>query len=193
MSTRLHPDGLARCAWAWPEQIYIDYHDFEWGQAKHDNRELFEQLCLEAFQAGLSWITVLKRREGLRKAFHGFVLHKVAGISDSEIAEMMRDNSIIRNEMKIRAVVSNARLVLDNNLDLNDLLWSHSPSALPSLNAYEALTKSEESASLSRHLKSLGFKFVGPTSMYALMQSCGIIPDHSPECFLRGVPEVLSH
>lgn len=189
MTLRLHSDGLTRCSWAWPDQIYIEYHDFEWGQQKHDNRELFEQLCLEAFQAGLSWIIVLKRREALRKAFHGFDLQKVSEITESQIAALMLDDSIIRNKAKIQAVVFNARLILRLNLDLNDLIWSHAPVASRSHQNLDSSTKSAESEALSKHLKSLGFKFVGATSMYALMQSCGLLADHSLGCFTLDQPQ----
>jgi DNA-3-methyladenine glycosylase I len=181
-----YPDGLKRCYWPKQDPIYIDYHDTEWGVKLEDEIELFEQLALEAFQAGLSWITILKRREGFRKAFHGFNIRKVAKMTDKDIERLMQDEGIIRNRAKINATINNARLILDLDQSLSSLIWSHAPkrATTPATN-FEFKATTPESEALSKSLRALGFSFVGPTTMYAMMQSIGMVNDHAPGCFRR--------
>ena len=176
--------NLVRCPWVSADQIYIDYHDHEWGKELRGQRNLYEKMTLEGFQAGLSWLTILKRREGFREAFDNFELEKVAVFDESKIEELMSDSRIIRNRAKISAAVNNARLILDNSLDLTEILWSFAPSPSSSGRSQESITTSPESDALSKELKRLGIKFVGSTTMYALMQSTGMVKDHSINCFL---------
>lgn len=186
MKTRKHEDGLERCSWAWPDQIYIDYHDTEWGVPLKGQNELFERIALEGFQAGLSWITILKRREGFRKAFKNFEIEKVAKFRKPQVVKLMQDPGIIRNEQKIRAAIHNANLILDKDLDLTDLLWSFAPKKpLTPTKDFNWVATSPESDAMSKELRKIGFKFVGSTTMYALMQSVGMVQDHAPTCFRR--------
>lgn len=181
-----YPDGLKRCRWPKQDQIYIAYHDTEWGVKLEGENELFEQFALEAFQAGLSWITILKRRKGFRKAFHNFNIQKVAKMTDKDIERLMQDEGIIRNRAKIQATISNARLILELDQPLTSLIWSHAPKRVttPATN-FEFKATSPESIALSKTLRGLGFSFVGPTTMYAMMQSIGMVNDHAPGCFRR--------
>lgn len=186
MSTRVHEDGITRCSWVSDDQIYIDYHDTEWGTPTKDQRALFEGICLEGFQAGLSWITILKRREGFRAAFDNFDAAKVASYLDAKIAKLLADERIIRNRAKVMSAVNNAKVVTEKNLDLVELMWSHAPKKpQTSSRKFEWKATSAESEALSKTLKKLGFSFVGPTTMYALMQSTGMVQDHAPGCFRR--------
>jgi DNA-3-methyladenine glycosylase I len=183
-----YPDGLTRCYWPKQDQLYIEYHDTEWGVPVTNESALFEAIALEGFQAGLSWITILKRREGFRKAFHDFEIARVAKMSSRQVEKLMRDESIIRNRGKIQATIKNAQLIESLDMSLKDILWSHAPK--PSRRAslaknFEFRAVSEESIALSKTLRSLGFSFVGPTTMYALMQSIGMVNDHAPGCFRR--------
>lgn len=184
--TRVHPDGIERCSWVTDDQVYIEYHDQEWGQRATDQLALYEAICLEGFQAGLSWITILKRREGFRRAFDGFELEKVANYDEAKVESLMLDSSIIRNRAKIQAAIHNARLILDKAIDLKSTLWQFAPSdPLTKVENFQWLATSPESDAMSKHLRALGFKFVGSTTMYALMQSTGMIHDHAPNCFRR--------
>jgi DNA-3-methyladenine glycosylase I len=183
-----YPDGLTRCYWPKQDPLYIDYHDTEWGVPVTNEDALFEAIALEGFQAGLSWITILKRREGFRKAFLGFEIARVAKMTSKQVEKLMLDESIIRNRAKIIATINNAKLVLSLDRTLQDIIWSHAPKpsnrTTPAKN-FEFRAVSEESEALSKTLRSLGFAFVGPTTMYALMQSIGMINDHAPGCFRR--------
>ena len=181
-----YPDGLKRCNWPKQDQLYIDYHDTEWGVKVEGENELFEQLALEAFQAGLSWITILKRREGFRKAFHGFNIRKVAKMTHEDIERLMQDQGIIRKRAKITATINNARLILNLDQPLSSLIWSHAPkrAMIPS-SQFEFKATTPESTALSKTLRGLGFSFVGPTTMYAMMQSIGMVNDHAPGCYRR--------
>ena len=186
MTTRLHADGIARCSWVTDDQIYIDYHDTEWGTPTKDQRSLFEGICLEGFQAGLSWITILKRREGFRQAFDNFEPHNVARFDEKKVGELLQDERIIRNRAKVVSAINNARVVTNNAIDLVELMWSHAPKKPQTLKKnFEWKATSEESEALSKTMKKLGFSFVGPTTMYALMQSTGMVQDHAPGCFRR--------
>lgn len=178
------PDGKDRCRWVSDDQIYIDYHDQEWGTETKGQTALFEAICLEGFQAGLSWLTILKRREGFRAAFEGFDPATVANYGDQEVQRLIQDERIIRNRAKILSAIKNAQLVQAKQIDLTELLWSFAPnpaSAKPV--SAEWLASSAESDAMSNELKRLGFSFVGSTTMYALMQSTGMIFDHAPNCF----------
>ena len=175
---------LVRCPWVNSDQIYIDYHDHEWGKELTGQRNLFEKMTLEGFQAGLSWLTILKRREGFREAFENFELEKVAAFDESKIEELMSDSGIIRNRAKISAAVNNARIIINQSLDLTEILWSYAPNPSSSGRSQESITTTPESDALSKELKRLGIKFVGSTTMYALMQSTGMVKDHSVYCFL---------
>ena len=183
-----YPDGLTRCYWPKQDQLYIEYHDTEWGVPVTEENSLFEAIALEGFQAGLSWITILKRREGFRKAFLNFDIGRVAKMDSSQVEKLMQDESIIRNRAKIQATIKNAQLIEGLDLSLKDILWSHAPKPskmkLQAIN-FEFRAVSEESEALSKELRALGFSFVGPTTMYALMQSIGMVNDHAPGCFRK--------
>jgi DNA-3-methyladenine glycosylase I len=188
---RKYDDGLSRCLWPGNDELYIHYHDTEWGVPLEGDQEMFERICLEGFQAGLSWITILKRREGFRKAFKNFDIKKVAKFTDSDIDRLMQDERIIRNRAKIMSAVKNANIVLEmtkQGESISQLIWQFAPPASkrtsPAKN-FEWLSVSPESEAISKVLRSRGFSFVGPTTMYALMQSIGMINDHAPGCFRR--------
>ncbi len=184
--TKTLPDGITRCSWVSDDQIYIDYHDTEWGQPNRNQRDLFEAICLEGFQAGLSWLTILKRREGFRAAFDNFDSAKVSKYGKREINRLMKDPGIIRNLAKINSAINNAKVVEDRQLDLVDLMWSFAPAKRVTRRTnFEWVATSKEAEELSKHLKKLGFSFVGPTTMYALMQSSGLVFDHAPGCFQK--------
>lgn len=187
--TSVGPDGMARCRWVGDDDLYRRYHDEEWGRPLRGDRALFEKLSLEAFQSGLSWITILKHREGFRAAFAGFDPEAVAAFDDADVARLLGDAGIIRNRAKVEATIGNARVVRDLVADdpgaLDRLMWSFAPEpgrARPrSFGDIPAVTP--ESTALSRALKSIGLRFVGPTTMYALMQSAGMVDDHLEGCF----------
>jgi DNA-3-methyladenine glycosylase I len=184
LNTRIHPDGLERCSWVTDDPTYLQYHDEEWGNPNRGQQQLFEAICLEGFQAGLSWITILSRREGFRKAFHNFEIAKVAAMSQQDIDLLMHDPGIIRNRAKIQSTIKNANIVLNKKLNLVELVWKYESQARPGTNSeFEFRSESAESRALSKELKSVGFGFVGPTTMYALMQSSGVVKDHAPNCF----------
>ncbi len=186
MKTRKLADGITRCSWVSNDQIYIDYHDHEWGQPTKNQRDLFEAICLEGFQAGLSWLTILKRRQGFRDAFDNFESAKVASYGKREINRLMKDEGIIRNLAKINSAINNARVVEDNGIDLVEALWFFAPAKRVTRRTnFEWVATSTEAEAMSKHLKQLGFSFVGPTTMYALMQSTGMIFDHAPGCFKK--------
>jgi DNA-3-methyladenine glycosylase I len=182
-------DGRARCAWAGADPEYQRYHDEEWGTPLHGDRPLFEKLSLEGFQAGLSWITILRRRPTFRTAFSGFEIDAVAAFDQGDVERLMNDPGIIRNRAKIEATISNARitqqLIRDDPGALDRLLWGFAPpsrtAARASISDLPATTA--ESTAASRALKHLGYRFVGPTTVYALMQSSGMVDDHLQGCW----------
>jgi DNA-3-methyladenine glycosylase I len=183
---RMGDDGIARCAWAAQDAEYRRYHDEEWGVALHGGRALFEKMSLEGFQAGLSWITILRKRPRFREVFAGFDPAVVAAFDADDVERLMADAGIIRNRAKIEATISNARLVREmGGGDLDALLWSFAPSREPtrpgSFADVPAVTP--ESVAMSKALRKLGFRFVGPTTMYALMQSAGMVDDHVAGCW----------
>ncbi|MET0806372.1 MAG: DNA-3-methyladenine glycosylase I [Lacisediminihabitans sp.] len=182
-------DGRARCAWGASDSEYRRYHDEEWGTPLHGDRPLFEKLSLEGFQAGLSWITILRRRPTFREAFHDFDIDAVAELTEADEAELLLNPGIIRNRAKISATISNARIIRELVRDapgaFDELMWSFAPaktSARPrSFADIPAVTP--ESTALSKELKKRGLRFVGPTTMYALMQSAGMVDDHIEGCW----------
>ena len=175
------PDGRPRCWWAVSAPEYVDYHDSEWGRPVHDARALYEKLCLEAFQSGLSWITILRKREGFRAAFAGFEPARVAAFGPEEVERLMADAGIVRNRAKILATIANARAALD--VDLSELIWSFAPPPRPRPRDRASVPAvTAESQALSKELKRRGFKFVGPTTAYATMQACGVVDDHIEGC-----------
>ncbi|MFF0207766.1 DNA-3-methyladenine glycosylase I [Streptomyces althioticus] len=189
--TPLGPDGLPRCPWALSAPDYLAYHDEEWGRPVHGDDALFERLCLEAFQSGLSWITILRRRPGFRAAFSGFRIADVAAFTDADRERLLADTGIIRNRAKIDATLANARVLAEwKPGELDTLIWSHAPEkpgpAPRTLADVPAVTK--ESTALAKTLKKQGLRFVGPTTAYALMQACGLVNDHLTDCAARKTP-----
>ncbi|MFF9148065.1 DNA-3-methyladenine glycosylase I [Streptomyces sp. NPDC055051] len=183
------PDGLPRCPWGLSAEDYIAYHDEEWGRPVRGDDALFERLCLEAFQSGLSWITILRRREGFRSAFADFRIEAVAGFGDTDRERLLADEGIIRNRAKIDATLANAKLLAGwDPGELDTLIWSHAPDparpAPRTLADVPAVT--DESTALAKALKKRGVRFVGPTTAYALMQACGLVDDHLEDCAARG-------
>jgi DNA-3-methyladenine glycosylase I len=180
-------DGRSRCPWGDGPPIYRIYHDTEWGVVLHGRDALFERLCLEAFQAGLSWITVLRKREGFRAAFAGFEVEAVAAFGPADVQRLMADAGIIRNAAKIDAAIGNARVVVDLE-DLDALLWSFAP---PGPRRRPATTDdvaaiTVESTAMAKDLRRRGFRFVGPTTAHALMQATGMVDDHLAGCWRAG-------
>jgi DNA-3-methyladenine glycosylase I len=183
-------DGKARCAWAGDDPDYRPYHDNEWGKPLHTDRALYEKISLEGFQAGLSWITILRRREAFRLAFANFDIETVAGFDDDDIERLVTDASIIRHRGKITAAINNARvtqrLIAEQGSGaLDALIWSFEPhQKRPRPRTFsDFVATTPESIALSKELRARGFTFVGPTTMYALMQSAGLVDDHVEGCF----------
>jgi DNA-3-methyladenine glycosylase I len=180
---------LIRCAWGESTPEYVAYHDEEWGTPLHGDDALFERLCLEAFQSGLSWITILRKRPAFRTAFAGFAVDAVAEFTEDDEARLMADAGIVRNRAKIRAAVTNARAAQQVPEGLDALLWSFAPAGprpRPATLADVPAT-SPESTAMAKELKRRGFVFVGPTTAYALMQATGMVDDHVVDCF-RATP-----
>ena len=174
------PD-LPRCSWATSAPEYLAYHDDEWGEPLHGEQALFERLSLEAFQSGLSWLIILRKRPAFRTAFADFHVDTVARFGDQDVARLLADAGIVRNRAKIEATVGNARAVRDNIAEgLDALLWSFAP---PSAPPFEFRATSAESVAMSKELKRRGLRFVGPTTCYSLMQAVGMVNDHQPECW----------
>jgi DNA-3-methyladenine glycosylase I len=188
LSVVVGDDGIARCAWAANDTEYRRYHDEEWGRPLRDERGLFEKLCLEGFQAGLSWITILRRRPAFREVFAGFDVAAVAAFTERDVTRLLGDERIIRHRGKITATILNARTTLTLGESLAELIWSFAPpkrqEPLRDLAEVPAITP--ESTALSGALRSRGYKFVGPTTMYALMQSSGLVDDHVAGCHRAG-------
>lgn len=183
--TNVTPSILTRCSWANSTPRYMTYHDEEWGVPLHGDRELYERVALEGFQAGLSWITILNKRDRFREVFASFDPEVVASFDETDVERLMADAGIIRNRQKIMAAIHNARLVLEMQPgEFDDLLWSFAPEAgpLPETEA-DVPSTSPESIAMSKELRRRGFKFVGPTTMYALMQSTGMVDDHVASCW----------
>lgn len=183
-------DGVSRCPWGLSTPDYVDYHDHEWGVAVHGDDALFERVCLEAFQSGLSWITILRRRETFRAAFKGFAIDTVAEFGPADRERLLADPGIIRNRAKVDAAVANAAAAraLREDGGLDALIWSFAPDPAtrpaPRTTA-DVPAVTPESTALAKALKARGFRFVGPTTAYALMQACGLVNDHLADCASR--------
>ncbi len=188
---RTGSDGLTRCWWCGDDDLYQRYHDTEWGHTLHGENHIFEKITLEGMQAGLSWITILRKRENFRAAFAGFDIETVAGFGDADRERLLADAGIVRNRAKIDAAISNARValaMLDGGESLDTFVWSFAPppDAHPPLRSGSGLVASTpESAAMSKALLKRGFRFVGPTTMYAFMQSSGMVDDHIEGCERR--------
>ncbi len=191
------PDGVRRCSWCVGDALHRAYHDEEWGRPSTDDRALFEKLCLEGFQAGLSWLTILRKRQGFRRAFAGFDPARVARFGEAEVARLLADPAIVRHRGKIEAVIANARAtcaLIEREGSLAALLWRFAPAAgrhAPPRDRAELLarTTSPESRALAAELRRRGFRFVGPTTLYAFMQAMGFVNDHLEGCHVHPVCE----
>jgi DNA-3-methyladenine glycosylase I len=185
-------DGVLRCGWCGTDPLYVAYHDTEWGHALHGEAAVFEKITLEGMQAGLSWITILRKRENFRTAFASFDIPTVAAFGEADVARLMSDAGIVRNRAKIEAAISNARVayeLLASGESLDELVWSFAPSdpaaRLPLDPDAEIAAATPESKAMSKELLRRGFRFVGPTTMYAFMQSSGMVNDHFASCERR--------
>jgi DNA-3-methyladenine glycosylase I len=180
------PDGRLRCPWGLSAPEYLAYHDEEWGRPVRGDTAIFERLCLEGFQSGLSWLTILRKRENFRAAFAGFEPAAVAAFGDQDVARLMADAGIVRNRAKINAVLTNARAVLTLPDSLTDLVWKYASDSAPAPRTLDDLPASTPaSKALSAELRKRGFTFTGPVTAYATMQACGIVNDHLAACFCR--------
>jgi DNA-3-methyladenine glycosylase I len=178
-------DGRARCFWGGSTPDYVAYHDSEWGRPVRGDDALFERMSLEAFQSGLSWITILRKRPAFRAAFAGFAIDKVATFGEADAARLLADPGIVRNRMKVDATLHNARVAADLAGGLSALLWSFAPAARPRpLTRADVPATTPESSAMAKELKRRGFKFVGPTTAYALMQATGMVDDHLAGCWV---------
>lgn len=175
-----------RCKWAASDPLLREYHDKEWGRPVRDSRAMWEMLMLEGFQAGLSWLTILRKREGFRKAFRGFDPVKVARFTEKDIARLLADEGIIRSRAKIEATIEGARIFLSMEKDggFAKAMWAH-VGGKPVVGNGHVLAKTPLSETISKDLRKRGFKFVGPVIVYAWMQAVGMVNDHAPECFRR--------
>jgi DNA-3-methyladenine glycosylase I len=181
------PDGKPRCGWCAAAPEFFAYHDSEWGFPVDDDRRLFEKLCLEGFQSGLSWRTILAKRENFRAAFHGFDFDRMARFGQGDVERLLGDAGIVRHRGKIEAVINNAqraREMVDREGSLAAYFWGHEPDP-DALAEPQSVSTSDESVALSKALKKLGWKFVGPTTVYAFMQAMGLINDHVDGCVTR--------
>lgn len=177
------PDGVTRCSWGNTAPDYAEYHDTEWGVPLRGETALFERLSLEAFQSGLSWLTILRKREAFRDAFAGFDPNAVAAFTDDDVARLLADARIVRNRAKIHATIGNARAIAELDTPLDDLLWSFAPDPRERpVTMADVPAVTPESTAMARTLKKRGFTFVGPTTCYAMMQATGMVDDHVAGC-----------
>jgi DNA-3-methyladenine glycosylase I len=187
-ATRVGPDGVRRCWWALADPFYVGYHDDEWGFPVTEDRTLFEKLCLEGFQAGLSWLTILRKRPGFREAFSQFDIDAVAGFTDADVERLVADPGIVRHRGKIASTVNNARRAVELRQEAGSLaafVWRFEPSP-PAGNGRQPIpSQTAESRALSADLKRRGWSFVGPTTVYAFMQAMGLVNDHLVGCWRR--------
>lgn len=180
-------DGLARCGWGMSAPEYIAYHDQEWGVPLRGDRDLFERLSLEAFQSGLSWLVILRKRDSFRRAFDDFDAAKIARYTDKRVAKLLADPGIVRNRSKILATIRNARAIADLDNGLGELLWSFAPEHhTPPATLADVPATTAESTAMAKELKRRGFAFVGPTTCYAMMQATGMVDDHLVDCWRSG-------
>jgi DNA-3-methyladenine glycosylase I len=181
------PDGRLRCPWGLSAPEYVAYHDDEWGRQVRGDQVIFERLCLEAFQSGLSWLTILRKRENFRKAFAGFDIPSVAAFADTDVARLLADAGIVRNRAKVNAAITNARAALELEDGLSELVWSYAetePRPAPKTLA-DLLAQTPASKALAKELRKRGFVFTGPVTVYSTMQACGLVNDHLEACFAR--------
>jgi DNA-3-methyladenine glycosylase I len=181
------PDGRLRCPWGLSAPEYVAYHDDEWGRPVHGDQVIFERLCLEAFQSGLSWLTILRKRENFRKAFAGFDIPSVAAFTDTDVARLLADAGIVRNRAKVNAAITNARATLELEDGLSELVWSYAetaPRPAPKTLA-DLAAQTPASKALAKELRGHGFVFTGPVTVYSTMQACGLVNDHLEACFAR--------
>lgn len=180
------PDGLLRCPWGLSPPEYVSYHDKEWGRPVRDDQGLFERLCLEAFQSGLSWLTILRKRENFRAAFAGFDMPTVAAFGPADEARLLADAGIVRNRAKVQAAIANARAALDLPGGLAELVWRYADDQRPApVTVSDIPAQTPASRTLSAELRRKGFRFTGPVTAYATMQACGLVNDHLADCFFR--------
>ena len=183
-------DGRPRCPWAVRSPEYVGYHDDEWGRPVRDDSGLFERLCLEGFQSGLSWLTILRKRENFRAAFDGFRIETVAGYGTADVTRLLADRGIVRNRAKIEATIRNARAALDLPAGLAALVWGYAEQArngkAPARTLDDLPSATAESKALAGELKRSGFAFAGPVTVYSTMQACGVVDDHLAGCFRHG-------
>jgi DNA-3-methyladenine glycosylase I len=183
-------DGRLRCPWAVGSPEYLGYHDDEWGRPVRDDVGIFERLCLEGFQSGLSWLTILRKRENFRAAFDGFQIETVAGYGAADVAWLLADRGIVRNRAKIEATIRNARAALELPAGLAALVWGYAGQArdgkAPAQTLDDLPSATAESKALAGELKRAGFAFAGPVTVYSTMQACGVVDDHLAGCFRHG-------
>ncbi len=180
------PDGQLRCPWGISPPEYVAYHDQEWGRPLRGDQAIYERLCLEAFQSGLSWLTILRKRENFRTAFAGFDPAAVAGFGDDDVQRLLADAGIIRNRAKINATIANARAALELPGGLSELVWKYADEPRPApVNTAGIPAQTAASVALSKELRGHGFTFTGPVTAYATMQACGIVNDHLAACYVR--------
>jgi DNA-3-methyladenine glycosylase I len=189
--------GVTRCAWCISDPLYVSYHDAEWGFPVHDDTRLFEKICLEGFQSGLSWLTILRKRENFRKAFCGFDIRQVARMGQRDVTRLLKDVGIVRHRGKIESTINNAHCALEMIAEFGSLdayFWSFKPSASNRPKRLDwatlkAMSMTPESIALSKQLKKRGWSFVGPTTVYAFMQAMGLVNDHLTGCAMRSRAE----
>jgi len=188
VSVTTDADLVVRCPWG-NDPAMIAYHDDEWGRELRGDRELFERLSLEAFQSGLSWAIILRKRDNFRAAFSGFDPEAVAAFGDADVARLLDDAGIVRNRLKIEATIGNARTLVELDESFSDLLWSFAPPPAPAPTSYaDVPATTAESIAMAKALKRKGFRFFGPTTAYALMQATGMVNDHLADCVARARP-----
>jgi DNA-3-methyladenine glycosylase I len=197
MGVEAGPDGRMRCWWCLGAPEYIEYHDSVWGRPMHGDRELFEMLVLESFQSGLSWLTILRKREGFRRAFEDWDIERIAAFGERDVERLLADSRIVRHRGKIEAAIANAvatRALHERGETLDALLWAFVPErdgAAPPASGHEVPASTPESKAMAKELKRRGFRFIGPTTAYALMQAAGMVNDHLKRCELRRLPEIV--
>ena len=197
MGVEAGPDGRLRCWWCLGAPEYIEYHDSVWGRPMHGDRVLFEMLVLESFQSGLSWLTILRKREGFRRAFEDWDVQSIAAFGERDVERLLADSRIVRHRGKIEAAIANAvatQALHERGETLDALLWAFAPErdgAAPPASGHEVPASTPESKAMAKGLKRRGFRFVGPTTAYALMQAAGMVNDHLEGCELRRLPEIV--